>query len=96
MSAKALADSLVCAGMNQLIKLSFFFSIHRKKKTFTFEVEPPSSSMVAPGSPNASISSDVKNWLLPSKCVISRPLRMDPSDILHPGKWKMEFHKLQN
>lgn len=41
--------------------------------------------MVAPGTPNASASTDVKNWLLPSKCVLSRPLRMDPSDILHPG-----------
>lgn len=45
---------------------------------------PPSSNIVAPDSPNAWASFDVRNWLLPSRCVCCKPVLMDPSEILHP------------
>lgn len=45
---------------------------------------PPSSNIVAPGSPRTPASFADKKWLLPTKNVCSSPVLIEESEILQP------------
>lgn len=48
-------------------------------------IQPPSSSIVAPGTPSKLASSEDNTWVRPCKTAPSRPARIDTLDKLHPG-----------